>query len=409
MARSNTGSTSNRFSTTDLSLGVPAAAPLTIASWFNPANLTTNQNLVFIVSGGGNDYFGLIFDGANANGKGDNVLLAECQQAGVGTADGVSGTGGTAGSWMHCAAVFTSGTSRTAYMNGVGGTANTTSIVPISPTGHIDVGCLSTPTVFSPLNGSLAEVCIWDVALSAADVLMLAKGVSPLRVRPNNLVRYWPLFGRTTTEPDLIAAAALTQTGTMAQADHPLIVRGRVAPGLPAAATAVANGVGSASGTGAAAATGAALAAGVGTASGAGTALGVGAAATAGLGEGIGSAAGTGTAQAVSAALAMAVGTAGSVGEARAYTPDYVPGGVTEGGGGGTSRAYAKRLRQAIERRRKFEKQREQRFQGLTLERPPLIPAPETVAMIAVMHEAPTRVLEDDGEEEELLLLLLAS
>ena len=98
-------------------------------------------------------------------------------------------------------------------------------------------------------------------------------------------------------------------------------------------------------------------------------------------------------------------------------------------GGGGGSRAYRRRLREAREGRRRFEEEREKRIAalGVVIERPPLIPAPETVAMInRVLYEpivrpievepttvgaspAPQQEFEDDGGEEELLLLLSAA
>jgi hypothetical protein len=88
-------------------------------------------------------------------------------------------------------------------------------------------------------------------------------------------------------------------------------------------------------------------------------------------------------------------------------------------GGGGGSRAYRRRLRESIERRRAFEDEREKRIAALTVERPPLVPAPETVTMIErvlyepitrplVVEPAPQQEFEDDGGEEELLLLLAA-
>lgn len=84
--------------------------------------------------------------------------------------------------------------------------------------------------------------------------------------------------------------------------------------------------------------------------------------------------------------------------------------------GGGASRAHGRRLRQSLERRQRFEDERRERVAaiGVEVERLPLKPAPETVAMIArVLDEPIAREFEkpataqDDGGEEELLLLLL--
>lgn len=211
MARSNTGSASNRF--TNASAPV-TAAPATLACWFKPANLTACNNLLFVTNSTFNNYFGLEFDGANLNGQGDDVVLADTTNST--STFGVSGTGGTAGSWMHCAAVFTSATSRQAFMNGVGGTVNTTSKTPTSLT-VTHVGSLST---FSPLNGSMCEAAIWNVALSADEILSLSKGVCPLLIRPQKLLRYWPLWGNGTEASRFLTNSTLTLVGTMAKAEH---------------------------------------------------------------------------------------------------------------------------------------------------------------------------------------------
>lgn len=214
MARSNTGSSSNRYTQNTVPF---TAAPCTIAAWFNPANLTSCSNLVFVTHSSFSNYFGLIYDGANLNGAGDNVFLADCTQST--SAYGVSPTGGVAGTWMHGAAVFTSATSRQAFMNGVGGTVNTTSKTPAMTTPVTHLGGIST---FSPMNGALAEVALWNVALTADEVLALSRGVCPLLIRPNNLNRYWPLLGSGIAADILcrVSGLGLTTVGTMAKAAH---------------------------------------------------------------------------------------------------------------------------------------------------------------------------------------------
>jgi len=43
-------------------------------------------------------------------------------------------------------------------------------------------------------NGDLAEVAIWNSALTTVQILSLAKGFSPLFVQPQNLIAYWNLI-----------------------------------------------------------------------------------------------------------------------------------------------------------------------------------------------------------------------
>jgi hypothetical protein len=43
--------------------------------------------------------------------------------------------------------------------------------------------------------GDIAHVAIYNAALSAADIALLASGISPIAVRGESLVNYWPLLG----------------------------------------------------------------------------------------------------------------------------------------------------------------------------------------------------------------------
>lgn len=195
MARSNSGNTANRLGAADSPI---TALPCTISCWFNPTNLTTNSNLVFLRlnTGASSPYIGLIYDGANSNGAGDNVVIATTGNVGTEVL-AASSAGGTAGQWMHCAGVFTSVTSRTPYRDGAAGTTNTTTNTASSFAGGTDVGHITVGgSTFSPMTGAIAEVAVWDVALTAAEVASLAKGTSPCLVRPANLVRYWPIGGQ---------------------------------------------------------------------------------------------------------------------------------------------------------------------------------------------------------------------
>lgn len=216
MARSNTGSNANRATFTGTLTTTTLA---TVALWFKPANLTANNNLYFQTSAGFDQYYGLIYDGANLNGLGDNVVLAETSQGATGQADAVSPAGGVAGEWMHCAAVFNGPTSRQAFLNGVGGTVNTGNFTPTAAS-HLHITSLST---FSPMNGSLAEVGVWNVALTADEILALSKGYSPLFIRTNQLMGYFPLWGRG-TETNIITRSSLTAVGTLLYDVHPKIL-----------------------------------------------------------------------------------------------------------------------------------------------------------------------------------------
>jgi hypothetical protein len=73
----------------------------------------------------------------------------------------------------------------------------------------------------APMSGRLAEVGIWDVALSDAEFAALLKGISPLHIRRGHLKGYWPLFGVAFPEADISGGISnATQNGTVNAANH---------------------------------------------------------------------------------------------------------------------------------------------------------------------------------------------
>ena len=150
-------------------------------------------------------------------------------EAGGGIA--VSGSGYTINTWHHAGGVFATSTSRTAYIDGVAGSANTTSTTQAG-LDNTTIGYLDIDSNFNFMSGRIAEAAIWNVVLTSDEMAVLAKGYSPLFVRPESLVGYWPLRGRYSPEIDVVGAADMTVTGAVA-ADHPRIL-------LPGAARTVA-------------------------------------------------------------------------------------------------------------------------------------------------------------------------
>lgn len=70
--------------------------------------------------------------------------------------------------------------------------------------------------------GAMAELAMWNVALSDSDIAALANGTSPLDVatKPRG---YWPLCGDLLPEPDFASgAAASAESGTILKTGHPV-------------------------------------------------------------------------------------------------------------------------------------------------------------------------------------------
>ena len=79
-----------------------------------------------------------------------------------------------------------------------------------------------------PLDGYLGHCAIWDIALSDSQINSLAKGISPLQMRRENLVFYAPLNGQS-PELDVIEGLDLTLFGT-SKVEEPPIPNSIVAP-----------------------------------------------------------------------------------------------------------------------------------------------------------------------------------
>jgi hypothetical protein len=101
MARSNTGSASNYFTTSSpLASGTNT---LTIACWFRADSLTIDSNAIAISNAAGSLYASLLFDGNNSYGLGDNVIVYD--NDGLSARTATTGTIGSTGTWNHIAGV----------------------------------------------------------------------------------------------------------------------------------------------------------------------------------------------------------------------------------------------------------------------------------------------------------------
>ncbi len=194
------------------------ATPLTLACWGKPTNFTgTNVVLGIFDSTVTNRRFELLTVITTGI-----VRATHSDQTTTGAAS--TSVAATSGSWNHMCGVFTSTSSRTAYVNGGSSGTDTTSVTgSMASINRTTVGRRDTSSQNSYFNGSVAEVGIWNVALSATDVAALAAGVCPLLVRPDALVFYAPLMGVASPEPDFKGRFDLTLNNTPTASVHPRI------------------------------------------------------------------------------------------------------------------------------------------------------------------------------------------
>lgn len=223
MARSG-WSTSNYFS---YGGAVLTAAPLTMACWAKTS----------VISGGAAQMLMALHQfAAGVNRDGFDMRITSGNAVSAATSDSVNVSQGnstgtiSANTWFHAATVFASATSRQAFLNGSGGTVQTTSRVPSGIDRTLigissNLGAVGTP--FAPGGtGFIVWPAIWNIALSAADIGALAAGADPRLVRPDALVSLWPLVGEFSPEINIVdASKLLTMVGTLTAADDPPLQR----------------------------------------------------------------------------------------------------------------------------------------------------------------------------------------
>jgi hypothetical protein len=193
--------------------------PLTMACWFNVATDTTQYVLMYVGKLNAEERFVLQ---AGGHLGGDPVATNYIQNDGISfRADTTSGF--SANTWSHACAVHTSASSRTAYLNAGSGGTNTGSAT-LSNTGinAVLIGAQSNPVnpAFSYTSGLIAEVGIWNAALTAAEIASLAKGMTCDKVRPQSLVFYAPLVRDLV---DVKGGLTITNNNTATVANHPRV------------------------------------------------------------------------------------------------------------------------------------------------------------------------------------------
>lgn len=190
------------------------AVPLSIAAWFNPdASDSTGSICDIAYDGGTGDAFEI---GCSVGSPGYVYALTRATNSVSATSTSTF----TASAWNHVLGTFNSDTNnRAVYLNGGSKGTNSSIRVPASlnAIGH---GARARLTTDYYIDAILAEIAIWNVELTDDDAVLLAKGISPILLKPANLVYYLPLI----RDPkDLIGATAYTVYNSPAFAVHPKV------------------------------------------------------------------------------------------------------------------------------------------------------------------------------------------
>jgi hypothetical protein len=179
-----------------------AAVPLTICAWVRPAAAVISVVAAISTHTGAASRFQL-----NFNASLWTFQAVAVDDAAVSAFSEVSFSG-SLGSWYHVAAVYASSTNRTAYVNGTAGAVSSTSIVTAAPTRFNIGGRYSGGVLGGFFNGAIAEVSLYNAALTPDEIIALYDGFRPDLIRPRNLILY----------PDLIRTLRDRRSGSLLSA-----------------------------------------------------------------------------------------------------------------------------------------------------------------------------------------------
>ena len=182
-----------------------------MAAWFYPQSTGSIRSVASLGE------IGTIHRRSLALGTTNNISLAD---AGTATASVNTGVAVNQNTWGHICGVFTSSTSRTGYANGGNATTTTTNRGTQNTANSFLIGARYLTTLGGYMVGRIAEVGIWNVALTAAEVASLAKGMTCDKVRPQSLVFYAPLVRDL---QDVRGGLTITNNNTATVANHPRV------------------------------------------------------------------------------------------------------------------------------------------------------------------------------------------
>jgi hypothetical protein len=199
-----------------LSTSAPVtAAPLTMACWVYKTDVTAGGFALMSLSDEGASSDNIDLSHQNATNR-----IRAGSQFNAGTLEtAVTTSGMTNNTWHHACGVWESASSRKAYIDAANDGTNSVSVTPVGIQ-KLFIGARFFGSLGGYINGRIAECGIWNVALTAAEIASLAKGMTCDKVRPQSLVFYAPLVR------DLIdykGGLTITNNNTATVANHPRV------------------------------------------------------------------------------------------------------------------------------------------------------------------------------------------
>ena len=127
--------------------------------------------------------------------------------------------------WVHIVLVVNpSGSSQVLYVNGAASDSDNRNNAIVWGNNGSDtfIGKHADGGTTWDMSGGIAELAVWDSALTAADAAALASGYAPPFIQPQNMVAYWPLIRD--GDKDRLGDYDLTAYNTPTIEAHPPVI-----------------------------------------------------------------------------------------------------------------------------------------------------------------------------------------
>lgn len=195
------------------------AEPISMSGWFKVSDTVNQYTMASIAdaNSASTSYFRVTASGATS---GDPVRAWKRNSS-----QAASSAGYTTGVWHHFVAVWAEGV-RTIYLDGGNSGTNTTTVAAPTSIDNFTIGCLMRSSAEELFNGILADIALFNVALTSTD----AADLYNLTKKPNEIsgcVGYWILGEDGDGTEDSVGSYTLTAVNAPAAAgDHPYYLGG---------------------------------------------------------------------------------------------------------------------------------------------------------------------------------------
>jgi hypothetical protein len=216
MAFNFTRSSSQYLSVPDDS-SLDITGPLTLAVWVRKqSNAASNCGILSKwITSSNNRSYALTID------SGGSPFFVISSDGGFTAANQITGSDLGSNS-RHVSATFTPSTRQELFVDGSSVAVKTSGVVSslFSGAAALLIGRQGDITTNPTWDGDIAEPAIWNAALTAAEIASLAKGMTPDKIRPQNLVFYAPLVRNL---QDVRGGLTITNNNGATVANHPRV------------------------------------------------------------------------------------------------------------------------------------------------------------------------------------------